>query len=229
MRYLISLFFIAICAVQLHAQTYEIGGIIGGSNYIGDLGPTTYIDPGAFAGGILLKWNRSPRHAFRFSYIHARFKSDDADAKDSRRIERDYKLESSADEVSLGLEYNFWDFDMYGGQSVGTPYLYTGLTYFIYRGSLEAPEPNRSIDFGIEGSFAIPIILGYKTTLSTNFVIAAEIGARYTFTDNLDGGSPNNNNRYVPSYGNLNNNDWYMVSGVTLTYTFGRKPCYCNF
>ncbi|MDX1317352.1 MAG: DUF6089 family protein, partial [Xanthomarina gelatinilytica] len=24
-------------------------------------------------------------------------------------------------------------------------------------------------------------------------------------------------------------NDWYMFTGVTLTYTFGRKPCYCVF
>ncbi|MEP2335783.1 MAG: DUF6089 family protein, partial [Nonlabens ulvanivorans] len=30
-------------------------------------------------------------------------------------------------------------------------------------------------------------------------------------------------------FGNINNNDWYVFSGVTLTYAFGRKPCYCNF
>jgi len=27
----------------------------------------------------------------------------------------------------------------------------------------------------------------------------------------------------------LNNNDWYTFSGVTVTYTFGRKPCYCSY
>ena len=29
------------------------------------------------------------------------------------------------------------------------------------------------------------------------------------------------------SFGNINNNDWYMFSGITLTYTFGTNPCYC--
>jgi hypothetical protein len=25
-------------------------------------------------------------------------------------------------------------------------------------------------------------------------------------------------------FGNINNNDWYVFSGLTLTYTFGEKP-----
>ena len=33
----------------------------------------------------------------------------------------------------------------------------------------------------------------------------------------------------IVRFGNFNNNDWYVFSGFTLTYTFGRKPCYCNF
>ncbi|MEO9560182.1 MAG: DUF6089 family protein, partial [Nonlabens ulvanivorans] len=48
-----------------------------------------------------------------------------------------------------------------------------------------------------------------------------------TFTDNLDGS--NNEDFENVRFGNINNNDWYVFSGVTLTYAFGRKPCYCNF
>ena len=75
------------------------------------------------------------------------------------------------------------------------------------------------------------MIVGYKTTLGQNFVLAAEIGARYTFTDNLDGSNPNkvSENKDDVSFGNINNNDWYVFTGITLTFTFGRKPCYCNF
>ena len=77
---------------------------------------------------------------------------------------------------------------------------------------------------------AIPMILGIKKTLGEHFIIAAEVGARYAFTDGLDGstnvgGSTVNN----VSFGNTNNNDWYVFSGLSLTYSFGRKPCYCNF
>ena len=30
-------------------------------------------------------------------------------------------------------------------------------------------------------------------------------------------------------FGNINNNDWYVFSLINLSYTFGRKPCYCNY
>jgi hypothetical protein len=54
-----------------------------------------------------------------------------------------------------------------------------------------------------------------------------EIGARYTFTDNLDGSNPKNKNFETLKFGNLNSKDWYVFSGVTLTYTFGKNPCFC--
>ena len=54
----------------------------------------------------------------------------------------------------------------------------------------------------------------YKDVLS-HFEIAFEEG-RHT-EENLS----------ALRFGNLNNNDWYVFSGITLTYTFGEKPCYC--
>ncbi len=72
--------------------------------------------------------------------------------------------------------------------------------------------------------------VGYKSTLGSKFVIAAEIGARYTFTDNLDGSNPSGSDEIDSlQFGNINNNDWYVFTGITLTYTFGRKPCFCTF
>jgi hypothetical protein len=39
-------------------------------------------------------------------------------------------------------------------------------------------------------------------------------------TDDIDGNS-NENLTYL-KFGNINNNDWYVFSGLTLTYTFGK-------
>ncbi|MNL28629.1 hypothetical protein D3C87_1502800 [compost metagenome] len=69
--------------------------------------------------------------------------------------------------------------------------------------------------------------LGIKSNITPHFIIGAEVGARYTFTDDLDGSNPSNDNLKSLRFGNLNNNDWYVFSGITLTYTFGQKPCYC--
>jgi uncharacterized protein YchJ len=51
------------------------------------------------------------------------------------------------------------------------------------------------------------------------------MGARYTLTDNLDGSNPKKESLKSSQFGNINN-DWYVFS-LTLTYTFGEKPCYC--
>ena len=47
------------------------------------------------------------------------------------------------------------------------------------------------------------------------------------FTDNIDGSLSNTEN--YTNFGNINNNDWYVFSLINLSYTFGRKPCYCNY
>jgi hypothetical protein len=70
-------------------------------------------------------------------------------------------------------------------------------------------------------------VLGYKVAFNS-MVIALEGGARYTFTDNLDGSAPVGDDNTI-SIGNRNNNDWYVFTGVTVSFTFGRRPCFCAF
>ena len=95
---------------------------------------------------------------------------------------------------------------------------------YYFNNGVQTYEDNSSWAYGI------PIALGYKTTLTDKIILGLEIGARYTFSDELDGSVPDSEwliENY--SFGNLNNNDWYMFTGVTLTYTFGRNDCYCAF
>ena len=73
------------------------------------------------------------------------------------------------------------------------------------------------------------MVLGVKSKITNNFILAFEIGARYTFSDELDGSVPDAEFREQLSFGNINSNDWYVFTGFTLTYTFGQRPCYCNF
>ena len=82
------------------AQIHEIGVFLGGSNYIGDLGPTTYIAPNEPAFGLLYKWNKSPRHSYRFSYIQSEITSNDLDSKEASRNQRGYRFENDLKEVS---------------------------------------------------------------------------------------------------------------------------------
>jgi len=231
MKYLVTFILITIGVFSAQSQTYEIGGILGGTNYIGDVGRTSIIAPNDVFFGAILKWNRSARHSFRFTAIHASISGDDADAKGNRRKERGLEFKNTFNELSLGIEYTFWEFDMYEGKPASAPYLYTGITYFWYEALFKDLTDNVIKDFDSDASIAIPMVIGFKTTVGTKMIFAFEIGARYTFTDDLDGSNPvkglEDNERI--KFGDINDNDWYVFSGITLTFTFGRQPCYCNF
>lgn len=222
----ISLFIYFLLSTSLYSQIHEVGVFLGGSNFIGDIGPTNYINPNEPALGILYKWNKSPRHAYRISYTQTKLASNDLNSNEGSRNLRGYNFENNIKELSLGLEFNFFDFNLHELGNKTTPYIYSGMTYTRYS-SLHF-NSGEQVDDSRKGTVGIPIILGIKTRLGRMFVLGLEAGARYTFADDIDGSRPANENLSQLSFGNINNNDWYVFSGVTLTYTFGEKPCYCT-
>ncbi len=211
--------------MAMNAQIHEVGVFVGVSNFVGDVGRTDYIYPNKPAIGIIYKWNKSPRHSYRFSYTQTNLRGNDVVSKEASRYLRGYSFDNSVKEVSLGLEFNFFDFDLHKSVTKITPYLFSGISYFKYD---ELYVFNgETIKEKNENSFAIPVNLGIKSNISRYFVLGLEVGARFTFTDNVDGSNPKNENYKTLRFGNINNNDVYLFSGVTLTYTFGEKPCYC--
>ena len=219
-----SIFFF-LFALTMNAQIHEIGVFLGGSNYIGDVGSTTYVAPNEPAFGILYKWNKSPRHSYRFSYTQSKIIANDKDSKEPSRNARGYNFENNLKEVSLGLEFNFFDFNLHDFETKITPYIYSGVSYFAYYELFYISGGQRE-DYR-NGALAIPMVLGVKSNVFKNIILGVEVGARYTMTDNLDGSNPKNKILSPLKFGDLNSNDWYVFSGITLTYTFGNEPCYC--
>ncbi len=219
------LFILLLGFTSVNAQIHEIGVFLGGSNYIGDVGPTTYVAPDEFTFGVLYKWNKSPRHSWRFSYNQAKITSSDLNSNSPGRTQRGFNFENNLKEVSLGLEFNFFDFNLHVFEPKITPYVYSGLSYFAYD-ELFYIAGEQKIDFR-GGALAIPMTLGLKATIIDQLILGVEVGARYTMTDNLDGSNPKNKILAPLRFGDINSNDWYVFSGITLTYTFGNQPCYC--
>ena len=220
------LFLFLFSSLITKAQIHEIGLFLGGSNYIGDVGKTNYIDPNESALGILYKWNKSPRHSWRASYTYSKISGDDKNASEPARKQRGYRFENSIKELSLGLEFDFFDFDLHDSEPKFTPYVYSGLSYIRYDGLYFLNE-DMKID-KTYGTVAIPMTVGIKTNFLENFVLGFEAGVRYSFKDDLDGSNPTNEKFENLQFGNTNSNDWYVFTGFTLTYTFGNKPCFCT-
>ncbi|HEX9602084.1 MAG TPA: DUF6089 family protein [Mariniflexile sp.] len=226
MRHLTILILSILIAQLSHSQINELGVFVGGSNFIGDVGATDDISPNQFAIGGIYKWNRSKRHSYRASLIFSDLEGIDVNSDDPRRIQRGYEFSTKIMEISAGMEFTFIDFNLHSGRKIATPYLYTGISvahhdnsYFLK--GIQTDENNSSWAYGI------PMALGFKTNFLGNLILGIEVGARYTFSDELDGSFPNDASHFQNRFGNINNNDWYVFSGITLTYTFGENPCYC--
>lgn len=225
--YRLILSFLLLISFSATAQIHEIGVYGGGSNFIGDVGETSYISPNELAFGLVYKWNRSTRHSWRASITVAKITADDDRSDIASRQQRDYDFENTVKELSLGLEFNFFEFDLHQLDRQFTPYLYVGLSYTNYKGLFyEAPNVTKSDSD--HGTLSIPFAFGVKKSLSKNLILGFEIAPRYTFADDIDGSSPTNEGLKSLKFGNINSNDWYVFTGFTLTYTFGRKPCFCD-
>lgn len=265
------------------AQRHEIGVFGGGANVIGDIGRSDYINPMPvsynsskimdklpIAMGLIYRFNFNPHMGVRFNAIYGKVIGNDVLAPETYKKERGYAYKNNILEGSLVFEYNFFDINNENGAK-HSPYIFAGIGAFMFDKNLYtvthsfARDANgvevvpRTIDSQIttktekESSFTFPLGAGYKIKYKYNWVISAEVGFRYTSTDNLDHSfasgddfnfiiepgleqAPFNteidwrNTSAVRSrqVGNTSNNDWYVFTGLTLTYTFGRPPCYCD-
>ncbi len=230
---ILTLFFLLI-VVSARAQTYEIGAFIGGTNGIGDIGRTNFVDPNALAWGAVFKWNKSLRYSWRASFTRGNLIFDDFRSSDASRVNRGKKSNNVITEYSAGIEFNFFEFNLHRLGPAFTPYIYTGLTYFRYDYNyyVNPTSDLRPLDTNLrEGALAVPMTVGVKFRLNRFLILAAEVGARYTLTDNLDASNPEDLESLTISqinqrvFGNVFSDDWYVFTGATLTYTFGRKPC----
>lgn len=266
-----------LCSLSF-SQRHEIGVFVGGANVIGDIGRNNFINPAPvsfqtnettgripFAFGGIYRFNFNPYMGFRFNAIFSKVIGSDYVAPERYKKRRDYTYKNSIWEASVLFEYNFLNInDFYG--SPHSPYIFFGIGAFMYDELhynvdhtftrdengviLDPPSIHTEIQTAAskKTKFALPFGAGYKYKRK-NFVISAEVGFRYTKTDNLDFSFANEkdftfnmepgldpeqieilNSNIIKSrqVGNTSNYDWYVFTGLTLTYTFGRPPCYCN-
>jgi hypothetical protein len=65
---------------NLQAQTWEIGGSIGGSGYMGDLNPNNPLKLSGIAAGGFVKRNFNRYLALRLNYTHGDIQGNDANS-----------------------------------------------------------------------------------------------------------------------------------------------------
>jgi len=206
--------------------------------------------------GLLYRYNINPFMGFRLNLSLARVGASDHIADEQYKLDRDKQFGNRIYEGSLVYEYNFLDIndDQYFAHS---PYMFFGIglaNYQVAKYGLKTEQRDGQEEINSlvsiskrENSFVLPFGVGYKVKFLYNWVLSAEVGFRYTGKDNLDFNKPDFTNELLDKanalkqegnyklqdeidkriHGNLSNKDWYVLSGLTLTYTFGRPACYC--
>tara|TARA_B110000003_G_scaffold111447_1_gene114090 strand:- start:33548 stop:34225 length:678 start_codon:yes stop_codon:yes gene_type:complete len=221
-KYLTTLLFICITSNCL-SQIHEIGFFAGGVNYVGDVGRTNYIHPNNIGGSFLYKYNLNPRMAIRGNYSYFSITGNDADSKNIIRQERGYSFKNPINEFAVGIEYNFYEYYFSSKNKFSTPYILVQLAAVDYA-TPRIQNTDGSYVFTRNTSISIPFGLGFKTRLYGKIAFAIETTFRYTFIDDIDYTS---NNFPQLDFGGTSN-DWYMFTGISFVYTFGRPPCFAD-
>ncbi|TDQ30323.1 type IX secretion system protein PorG [Tenacibaculum caenipelagi] len=221
MRGLILFILFACVVTPLQSQIHEIGLFAGGSNYVGDIGRTNYIYPNEFSGGLVYKYNLNPRIALRGSYTYIPISGNDIDADNPFRQSRGYSFSNTIHEFAAGVEFNFFDYNISDYRTTFTPYILAEIAAFNYK-SPESVTASNTILLKNKFSYSLPVGVGIKGRLADNFAIAFETGVRFALVDDIDFTTNKINSLDFGGDGN----DWYVFSGVSIVYTFGRPPCF---
>lgn len=218
-KFLLFICFSSNCLSQIN----EVGFFAGGVNYVGDVGSTNYIQPNDYGGSILYKYNLNPRIALRGTYSHFSLQGNDADSDNRIRQERGVSFKNLVNEFAVGIEYNFYEYNLSSEDKTNTPYILLQVAALDYQTPRLQNSDGRFI-FTRNTSVSIPVGLGFKTKVYGKIACAIETTFRYTFTDKLDFTS----DKFSELDFGGSSNDWYMFTGVSLVYTFGRPPCYAD-
>ena len=82
-----------------HSQFHELGAVLGGNNYIGDVGSDRYISPRNIAIGLLYRYNVNTRYSVRAGLSLATLFENENKTNDINRFRRRYEFENKIQEA----------------------------------------------------------------------------------------------------------------------------------
>lgn len=211
----------------LHAQDLEykmeIGGMLGGSFYLGDANYTGMFKDVSAMGGVAFRYNFNPRMALKANLAAAGISGTTKDSEYKIPGNPDIDFSRTLYDLGAQFEYNFFAYGKDGGYKRMhrlTPYLFLGLG-FTYAG-----KP-------VDDVFALnfPLGAGVKYKLADRLNIGCELSFRFCMSDKLDVTSKTepvlDDPLGIKSSG-MKNKDSYSFFFLFLTYDIMPRYRKCN-
>jgi hypothetical protein len=183
----------------------EIGVVLGGSYYMGELNKTPFVGT-KLSAGAFYRHTFDTRFAVNGNFTYGKLAGNSENTNfDNAAIQ---SFTNPFYELGGIAEFNFIPFLPGNKKYFSTPYVFAGLAETYY------PAGRKKFLLNI------PFGVGFKYNLNTNFILAAHMAMHKTFNDDID-------YFYAPrpsdhggdkQWGYAANKDWYSVFGVTLSY-----------
>jgi hypothetical protein len=199
-------FGLLLSSITLHAQTWEVGGSIGASGYMGDLNPSKPLKFSGIAAGVFVKANFDPYWGVGVHLTHGQITENDAKSNNELFRQRNLNFDTQLEEVALQVDFNFLDYFSGGGRKNFTPYIFSGLAGVIFKPTATYVRPSAANDGSSQAvtfptyqyqtedqqyryktyTISIPYGAGLRYHLTQNWSLTSELGYRLAFTDYLD-------------------------------------------
>lgn len=202
MRKIFTILLLGISLSGFSQKSVEVGIMLGGSNYSGELTSSNFENIG-FAGGLVGRFNLNDYITLKGNAFYGRISGADSNNADPNIKARNLSFRSELFEFSGNVEWNIFGFDpMRTKGKAFTPFLFAGLA--VYKYNPKAYFNDEWIELqplGTEGQgttqfqdrkkykltqFSIPFGGGFKWRVAPQWSIAVEYGMRYTFNDYID-------------------------------------------
>lgn len=212
-------------------RTSELGLGLGATNYKGEVSPQYQFQNSRPALTVFYRRDVSVPVTLRGGLTVGGLRARDTNVQGANggvppvQDYRQLSLRGSVTELSGVVEYNFLDYHQRRDKHHVhvAPYLFIGLAGYYANTTVETQNAALQADFNRSGSkvgVAVPMGVGLKVALSERWNLGAEIGARKTFTDQLDHLSDQD-----PLFVNRHDQDWYYYNGISVSYTFYQIFC----
>lgn len=169
---------------------------------MGDLNPYVPYRNTHLAGGLMFRYNIHSRLAFRANLIYGEVEGNDADySNEPTMVDRNLSFNSTIYEGAIGVEFNYFPFQLGHDRYKGTAYLLAEIGMFRMNPTTEYNGDTYELQpLGTEGQgsslsdkrnyslmqLCIPLGVGAKLSLGKRMSLNFEVGLRKTFTDYLD-------------------------------------------
>ena len=185
------------CRSFVHAQdsNWEIGLMAGGAGYMGDLNQNHPLKVSGFSGGVYGKRNFNQYLGVRLNYNYGQISGRDSESNNAQFRDRNLSFNTSLNELSALVDFNFFNFKLGGGTRRFTPYIFTGAGFVAFKPTVKYDGDTYRLDrLATEGQedgyknvvLTIPYGVGLRYNYKDTWSVFTELGYRTPLTDYID-------------------------------------------